>query len=105
MPTGASQPFYLQDQPSPPFQLELENSYFLVKLHDVQAFFQANFLKNADSVIFSSSITSSFQPNSPTQNLYKINEAFHNSQIEGNPKIHLCILYAVRVAVLPHSIS
>jgi hypothetical protein len=79
MPTGASQPFYLQDQPSPPFQLELENSYFLVKLHDAQAFFQANFLKNADSVIFSSSITSSFQPNSPTQSLHKISTIQRNT--------------------------
>jgi hypothetical protein len=79
MPTGASQPFYLQDQPSPPFQLELENSYFLVKLHNAQAFFQANFLKNADSVIFSSSITSSFQPNSPTQSLHKISTIQRNT--------------------------
>ena len=72
MPTGASQPFYLQDQPFPPFQLELDNSYFLVKLHDAQAFFQANLLKNADLVTFSSFVTSSFQPNSPTQSLHKI---------------------------------
>lgn len=79
MPTGASQPFYLQDQPSPPFQLELENSYFLVKLHDAQAFFPANFLKNADSVIFSSSITSSFQPNSSTQSLHKISTIQRNT--------------------------
>lgn len=79
MLTGASQPFYLQDQPSSPFQLELENSYFLVKLHDAQAFFQANFLKNADSVIFSSSITSSFQPNSPTQSLHKISTIQRNT--------------------------
>jgi hypothetical protein len=79
MPTGASQPFYLQDQPSPPFQLELENSYFLVKLHDAQAFFQANFLKNADLVIFTSSVSSSFQPNSPTQSLHKISAIQRNA--------------------------
>lgn len=79
MLTGTSQPFYLQDQPTPPLKLELDNSYFLVKLHDAQAFFQANFLKNADSVIFSSSITSSFQPNSPTQSLHKISTIQRNT--------------------------
>ncbi|NES17937.1 MAG: hypothetical protein F6K41_03200 [Symploca sp. SIO3E6] len=79
MPTGASQPFYLQDQPTPPSQLELDNSYFLVKLHDAQAFFQANFLKNADLVIFSSSVTSSFQPNSSTQSLHKISTIQRNT--------------------------
>lgn len=79
MPTGTSQSFYLQDQPTPPLKLELDNSYLLVKLHDAQAFFQANFLKNADSVIFSSSITSSFQPNSPTQSLHKISTIQRNT--------------------------
>jgi hypothetical protein len=79
MPTGASQPFYLQDQLTPPFQLELDNSYFLVKLHDAQAFFQANFLRNADLVIFSSSVTSSFQPNSSTQSLHKISTIQKNT--------------------------
>ena len=84
MPTGAS-PLYYPEQPSPPSTLELENSYFRVKLHDAQAFFQANFLQNADSVIFSSSITSSFQPNSPTQSLHKI------STIQRNTPCHLGI--------------
>ncbi|MEH2159433.1 hypothetical protein [Nostoc sp.] len=83
MPTGASQPFYLQDQPSPPFNLELNNSYFLVKLHDAQAFFQANFLGRADLVTFSSSVTSSLQPNSPTQSLHQI------STIQRNTPCHL----------------
>lgn len=84
MPTGAS-PLYYPEQPPPPSTLELENSYFLVKLHDAQAFFQANFLQNADSVILSSSITSSFQPNSPTQSLHKI------STIQRNTPCHLGI--------------
>lgn len=79
MPTGASQPFYLQDQPSRPFNLELDNSYFLVKLHDAQAFFQANFLGKADLVTFSSSVTSSFQPNSPTQSLHQISTIQRNT--------------------------
>ena len=78
MPTGAS-PLYYPEQPSPSSTLELENSYFRVKLHDAQAFFQANFLQNADSVIFSSSITSSFQPNSPTQSLHKISTIQRNT--------------------------
>ncbi|OCQ93507.1 hypothetical protein BCD64_01020 [Nostoc sp. MBR 210] len=79
MPTGASQPFYLQDQPSPPFNLELDNSYFLVKLHDAQAFFQANFLGKADLVTFSSSVTSSFQPTSSTQSLHHISTIQKNT--------------------------
>lgn len=79
MPTGANQLFYLQDQPSPPFDLKLDDSYFLVKLHDAQAFFQANFLGKADLVTFSSSVTSSFQPNSPTQSLHQISTIQRNT--------------------------
>ena len=79
MPTGASQPFYLQDQPTPRCPLDLDNSYFLVKLHDAQAFFQANFLRNAELAIFSSSVTSSFQPNSSTQSLHKISTIQRNT--------------------------
>ncbi len=71
MATGVS-PLYYPDQPKPNFNLEIDNSYFLVKLHDTQAFFQANWLAKPGLLILSSSVESSFQPNSPTQSLHKV---------------------------------
>ncbi len=71
MATGVS-PLYYPDQPTPNFNQEIDNSYFLVKLHDTQAFFQANWLAKPGLLILSSSVESSFQPNSPTQSLHKI---------------------------------
>jgi hypothetical protein len=71
MATGASQLFY-PNQPNPRLNLELDNSYFLVKLHDSQAFYKAGLLTEPEFVTFSSSVESSFQPSSSTQSLHKI---------------------------------
>ncbi|GET39956.1 hypothetical protein [Microseira wollei] len=78
MATGASQLFY-PNQPIPLFNLERENSYFLVKLHDTQAFFQTNWLGKAGLLTLSSSVTSSLKQNSPTQSLHKISTIQKNT--------------------------
>lgn len=71
MPTGVSSVFY-PEQPKPLRELELDNSYFLVRLHDAQAFFAAGWLVKPGFLAFTSSVESSFQPESPTQSLHQI---------------------------------
>ncbi|TFI50773.1 hypothetical protein BLD44_029815 [Mastigocladus laminosus UU774] len=71
MPTGVS-PLYYPEQPKPPFNLELDDSYFLIKLHDTQAFFQTGWLNKPAFLTLSSSVESSFKPNFHTQSLHKI---------------------------------
>ncbi|MFZ5915486.1 MAG: hypothetical protein ACOYZ7_00955 [Chloroflexota bacterium] len=71
MPTGVG-PLQYPEQPKPPYDLELDNSYFLVKLHDAQAFFEAGWLVKPGFLAFSSSVESSFQPGLPTQSLHQI---------------------------------
>ena len=71
MPTGVSHLYYpIQDNPGDP--LAFDDSYFLVKLHDAQAFFPANLLKQAEFLLVSSSVESSFLPNSPIQSIHKL---------------------------------
>ncbi len=71
MPTGVS-PLYYPKQPKPLGDLKLDNSYFLVRLHDTQTFFEAGWLVKPGFLIFSSSVESSFQPGAPTQSLHQI---------------------------------
>ncbi len=77
MPTGVSSVYY-PNQPNPPFNLELDNSYFLVKLHDSQAFYKAGLLTEPGFITFSSSVESSFHPNDSTQSLHKISSVQKN---------------------------
>lgn len=55
MPTGVSSVFY-PEQPEPLSDLELDNGYFPVRLHDAQAFFEAGWLIKPGFLIFSSSV-------------------------------------------------
>jgi len=71
MPTGVSSLYYPEQHP-PERKLELGNSYFLTRLHDAQAFFEAGWLVEPGVLIFSSSVESSFQPGSATQSLHHI---------------------------------
>ncbi|MBN2004040.1 MAG: hypothetical protein JXA21_11855 [Anaerolineae bacterium] len=71
MPTGASSLYY-PEQHKPAFDLALDDSYVLVKLHDAQAFFEAGWLVKPGLLAFSSSVESSFQPDLPTQSLHQI---------------------------------
>lgn len=82
MPTGVSSVFY-PEQPKPLFDLALDNSYFLVKLHDAQAFFEAGWLVKPGYLIFSSSVESSFQPGMSTQSLHQI------TMLQKNTPCHL----------------
>lgn len=82
MVTGVSH-IYCPEQPEPSYDLELDNSYFLVRLHDAQAFFQAGRLRDIDLLIFSSMVESSFQPGVPTQSLHRI------TTIQKNTPCHL----------------
>ncbi len=71
METGVS-PLYYPQQTAPLFNLEPDNSYYRVNLHDAQAFFAAGWLARTGFLIVSSSVESSFQPGSPTQSLHQI---------------------------------
>jgi hypothetical protein len=71
MPTGVSGLIY-PDQPKPTCELELDNSYYLIRLTDAQAFFPAGPFSQASSLLFSSSVESSFMPGTPTQSLYRL---------------------------------
>ncbi|MBD2199425.1 MULTISPECIES: hypothetical protein [Calothrix] len=81
MSTGVT-PFYYPEQPDPSFQLQLEDSYFLVKLHDTQAFFEVDWLRNPlnklSYLTLSSSIKSSFKENFSTESLHKISTIQNN---------------------------
>ncbi|SRR6266702_2657509 len=87
MPTGASHLYYPDPQPDPKYPLVPDNSYFQVKIHDAQAFYPANVLKQAKYLIFRSSVGSSFPTDLPTKSLHteslhkfttlKRNESFH----------------------------
>ncbi len=69
---------YYPEQPNPPCNLYLNNSYFLVRLHDAQAFYRAGLLTEPGFITFSSSVESSFQPNYSTQSLHKISSVQKN---------------------------
>ncbi len=84
MPTGVS-PLYYPKQRKPELNLELDNSYFLARLHDAQAFFEAGWLVQPGILIFSSSVESSFQPGAVTQSLH------HIATLKKNTPCHLGI--------------
>jgi hypothetical protein len=84
MPTGVSSPYYL-GQPQPTHDLQLNDSYVLVRLHDAQVFFEAGWLVKPGSLVFSSSVESTFQPGTPTQSLHQI------SVLQKNVPCHLGI--------------
>lgn len=71
MPTGVSSLYY-PEQSQPACNLALDDSYYLVRLYDAQALFEAGWLKKAGYLIFSSSVESSFHPGQPTQSLHQV---------------------------------
>jgi hypothetical protein len=71
MPTGVSNLYYPK-QSSPALNLALDDSYFLVRLYEAQALFEAGWLVKPGALVLSSSVESSFQPGSPTESLYQI---------------------------------
>ena len=71
MPTGVSGLYY-PIQPNPVYPLELDNSYFLIKLFGTQAYFPAGLLTQVDFLLLSSSVESTFMPGTPTQSLHKL---------------------------------
>src|SRR5438105_10030405 len=79
MPTGVSHRYYPDNQPDPAYPLELDDSYFLVKLYDAQAFFPANVLKQAKLLLVSSLVESSFLPGNPTKSLHKLTTLKRNA--------------------------
>src|SRR5436305_10355587 len=68
MPTGVSRCYY-PTQANPRYPLVCEDSYFLLKIHDTQAFFPANLLQQAQYLLFTSSVESSFSLGNQTQSL------------------------------------
>ena len=80
MPIGSSH-LYIVDQSTTRSPLELDNSYFLVRLHDEQLFFPAGWLEQADHAVVSSSVESTFQPGQATQSLYKVTMVAKNTPV------------------------
>lgn len=70
MPTGVSHLMRPEDQPTPGHELEPDNSYYLIRLTDAQAFFPAGLLSQAQSLLFTSSVESSLLPGHSTQSLH-----------------------------------
>ena len=63
----------LRTKQNPPLcELEVDNSYVLIRLHDSQALFSAGWLAKAGRVIFTSSIESSYQPGVRSQSLHQV---------------------------------
>ncbi len=71
MTTGVSYLTYPQEQPAPPYALQPDNSYFLVVLHEVQAYFAAGFGARPRYLTISSSVNGSFLDQT-TQSLHQI---------------------------------
>src|SRR5579885_153765 len=84
MATGVSRCYY-PTQPDPRYPLICDDCYFLLKIHDTQAFFPANKLQQARYLLFTSSVESSFFPDNPTQSLHKL------TSLEANKPAHLGI--------------
>jgi len=82
MATGVSRCYY-PAQPDPRYPLVCDDCYFLLKIHDTQAFFPANRLQQARYLLFTSSVESSFFPGNPTQNLHKF------TLLKANERAHL----------------
>lgn len=72
MPTGISPLYYPERQPKPRQGVKPDNSYFLVKLHAIQAFFEAGWLVKPGFLTLSSSVESTFQPGQATQSLHQV---------------------------------
>lgn len=84
MSIGASDPYY-PVQPNPACPLELDDTYFLVKLRGAQVFFPAGPLTQVDSLLISSSVESSFMSGTSVQSLHKL------TSIKKNVPCHLSI--------------
>jgi len=78
MPTGSSYRYY-PTQDNPGQLLAFGNSYFLIKLHDAQAFFSANMLQQAGVLLVSSSVESSLSQSGPTKSLHKLTSLKKNT--------------------------
>lgn len=71
MPTGSSHLYY-PNQDNSGSLLAFDDSYFLIKLHDAQAYFSANLLQQPGVLLVSSSVESSFSQSSPTKSLHRL---------------------------------
>jgi len=72
MPTGVSPLYRPKRQPEPPIKLNLEQSYFLIALHAVQAYFSAGWLTKPGYLTISSTVESSFHPGQTIRNLHQV---------------------------------
>jgi hypothetical protein len=71
MPAGYSTLRYI-DQPAPPHDLVLDNCYYLINLHQAQAYFQASALTRPAFLTLSSVTESPFQPGQQLKSLYHV---------------------------------
>ncbi|GEM_PF-1267007 len=78
MPTGTSSVYFPLEMDSA-YPIELDNSYFLVKLHEAQAFFEAGLLAKPSYLIFTSEIKSTFLPERTIKSLHHISALQKNT--------------------------
>jgi hypothetical protein len=97
------------DQPEPLYALTPEDSYFLVSLHQAQAYFQSPALVRPASLTLVSTVESPFQPGQPLNSLHQIasfqkNQAFrlpiHTNlssylPARSNDTLRICLKYIV----------
>jgi hypothetical protein len=72
MATGVSSLSYPQQQPPPKAALAPDDSYWLVRVHDAQAYFAANILSRPAFLAVASTIESSFQSGQVVRSLHQV---------------------------------
>jgi len=72
MPIGASSLRPVEKQNELRSKLAIDNCYFIVKLHEAQAFFRTDWLAKPGFITLVSSVKSTFQPNLPIRSLHRI---------------------------------
>jgi len=100
---------YYPTQPAPPFQLDWNNSYYQVKIHDAQVVFAGNWFQQADTVLVSTEVALTANPDKPIKSLYKVDMIQRNTPMrlglspsltdwlpaQTDSQVHLTLQYTV----------
>jgi hypothetical protein len=89
MPTGVSPLYRPKRQPDLPVKLHPEQSYFLIALHAVQAYFAAGWLTKPGYLTISSTVETSFYPNQTIRNLHQVTTLRRNTPCQVGLRVNL----------------
>ncbi len=78
MQTGVSHLVYPKNQPKPLSELKANDSYFLIKVHDAQAFFDTHIFSDAGYLILSSIVEGPDRAHPPIQSVHQISTITKN---------------------------